>query len=61
MAKMNVITNLIPEIWHAWLRHLNYGGIKKLVLVVSGIKLKNSILSKICGNCMVGRQQRQSS
>lgn len=60
VLKIKVVKNPTLDIWYAWLGYLSYGGMQKLTFVALGIELKDSLLLKICGGYMVGKQQWQS-
>lgn len=61
IPKVNIVKNPTPEIWHIRLGYLSYKVIQKLSSVVFGMQLKDLISLKICGGCMISRQQRQPS
>lgn len=53
------MSNYIFEIWYSRLEHFSYGGMQILAFIVLGIKLKSVLSSKICGSCIIDRQQWQ--
>lgn len=61
IPKVNIVEKPILEIWHAWLSHLNYKVMQKVILITFNMELKGHIPLEIYKGCMVDRQQRQSS
>lgn len=40
------------KVLHKWLTHLNIQDVKKLILMITGIQIKNDYMSDICRECV---------